>query len=524
MTRMSRRPPSVLAPAARRLRAASSIVALLATLAACGGDGGTGAAPQPLDTVAPGVPQSVTAVAQSASTVQLTWDASTDAGTGVAGYRVYRDGGAAPVATVSDGTTHLDSGLTPATVYSYTVTAFDRASPANESAPSAAATAATLPQPARIALATQRAYANLPAFQSPVLALQAPGDGSTWYVVEQAGRVHAFADDAGVAATRLFVDLSARVRAGGETGLLGMAFHPAYPATPRVYLSYTADVAGQLVSRIVVLESLDGGATLDPASETLLLAVAQPASNHNGGHLAFGPHDGLLHVALGDGGGAGDPWGAFGNGQDLTTVLGKILRLDVDGSTSPSVPYRIPAANPFAANEPCPQGVGVQPCPEVLAYGFRNPWRFSFDRISGELWVADVGQGEREEVDRVLAGGNYGWRCFEGTRTFASDCGPNAGSSLPPVAEYTHASGRSVTGGHVYRGAAFPVLQGRYVFGDFASGRLWHFAADQAPTLLLTAGDGDATGLAIASFAESAAGELYVVDYGGFLHRVVPAD
>lgn len=463
-------------------------------------------------------------MAQSATAVRVTWAASTDSGSGVAGYRIYRDGGAAPVATVSGGTTHVDDGLAPATVYSYTVTAFDRASPANESAPSAAATVTTLPQAGRIALVTQRVHAGLPAFQSPVLALQAPGDGSTWFVVEQAGRVQAFADAADVASTRLFVDLSARVRAGGETGLLGMAFHPDYPANPRAYLSYTAEVAGQLYSRIVVLETRDGGASLDPASETLLLSVAQPATNHNGGHIAFGPHDGLLYIGLGDGGGAGDPWGAFGNGQDLTTLLGKMLRIDVNGATSATVPYRIPAGNPFAAGMPCPQGAGTEPCPEIFATGFRNPWRWSFDRVTHELWVGDVGQSSREEIDRVAAGGNYGWRCFEGTLAFAAVCGPNAGTSLPPVAEYARASGSSVTGGYVYRGQALPALQGRYVFGDFISGRLWHLAADQAPTRQLTADDGDATGLSIASFAENAAGELFVVDYGGALYRVLPAD
>jgi glucose/arabinose dehydrogenase len=252
----------------------------------------------------------------------------------------------------------------------------------------------------------------------------------------------------------------------------------------------------------------------------------QPATNHNGGNLVFGPHDGLLYVGFGDGdgGGAGDPWGTIGNGQDLNTVLGKLLRIDVGGATSPSVPYRIPPGNPHAGNLPCNSGTGSQPCPEIFAFGFRNPWRWSFDRTDHDLWVGDVGQGAREEVDRVVAGGNYGWRCLEGTQTYNPDCGPNAGTSLAPVAEYGRAAGQSITGGYVYRGAAIAGLQGRYVFGDFITGRLWHIAADQAPTRLMTADEGSASGLAIASFAEDTAGELYIVDYGGTLHRLRAAN
>jgi glucose/arabinose dehydrogenase len=303
-----------------------------------------------------------------------------------------------------------------------------------------------------------------------------------------------------------------------------MAFHPSYPTNPRVYFSYTAQVDGSLVSRISAFETRDGGASLDPVSETILLTVAQPAANHNGGHLAFGPHDGLLFAGFGDGGGGGDPWGAIGNGQNLNTVLGKLLRIDVDGVTSPSVPYRIPQGNPHAGNAPCNAGTGSQPCPEIFAFGFRNPWRWSFDRADHDLWVGDVGQGALEEVDRVVAGGNYGWRCLEGTRSYNPDCGPNAGTSLAPVAEYDHAAGQSITGGYVYRGAAIAGLQGRYVFGDFMTGRLWHIAGDQVPTRTMTAGAGTATGLAIASFAEDAAGELYIVDYGGTLHRVRAAN
>ena len=376
------------------------------------------------------------------------------------------------------------------------------------------------PPPDELVLATQRAFPDLPAFEDPVLALQAPDDASTWYVVEQAGRVRAFTNDASVSTVTTFVDLRARVTSGGEAGLLGMAFHPSYPTDPRVYLSYTATVDGGLLSRISAFRTEDGGATLDPQTEQVVLSVAQPASNHNGGHVAFGPNDGFLYVGLGDGGGSGDSSAPIGNGQDLTTVLGKVLRIDIDGATG-GLLYRVPADNPYSANAPCANGSGTQPCPEIFAYGFRNPWRWSFDRSGGDLWVGDVGQGAREEIDRVVAGGNYGWWCFEGTQPFNADCGPNAGVSLPPVIEYDRGAGHAVTGGYVYRGAAIPGLQGRYVFGDFVSGRLWHVPATVAPTLVVTAAQGIDTGLGLVSFAEDVAGELYVFDYGGALHRVV---
>ena len=371
-------------------------------------------------------------------------------------------------------------------------------------------------------LATERAFPNLAAFDAPVLALQAPGDGSTWYVVEQAGRVWAFANDSGVSTRTVFLDIGARVKSGGEAGLLGMAFHPSYPSDPRVFINYTADVGGSLVSRVAQYRTTDGGRTLDPASETILFTVTQPASNHNGGNLAFAD-DGLLYVGFGDGGSSDDPWGAFGNGQNLLTLLGKIVRIDVDG-VSGNVPYRVPAGNPYFGNAPCDHGTSTtqQECPEIYAYGFRNPWRWSFDRANGDLWVGDVGESALEEVDRVRSGGNYGWRCFEGTQTHSTDCGTNAASSLPPLAQYDHSAGIAITGGYVYRGAAVPALFGRYVFGDFGSGRIWHISSSTAPTRTLTAADSAAdTALAVVSFAEAANGELYVLDYGGAMYRVV---
>ena len=516
-----------------------SIAWLALCLAACGGGSGGGDGqqppPPPADTTPPTVPQGVTATPQSTTQILVTWQPSSDAGTGVAGYRVFRDGASTPVATVTS-TGYTDAGLTPATQYSYAVRAFDAATPANVSELSATASAATHTEtpisgldsrpdnstciagdrPSQsVILATERAFPNLPAFASPILMQQAPRDASRWFVVEQGGTVRVFDNLAGVSSVRTFVDITARVVSGGEQGLLGMAFHPNFPTDPRVYLSYTNATDG-LVSRISEFRTRDGGATLDASSEVILLTVAQPATNHNGGNIAFGP-DGFLYIGFGDGGSGGDPWGTIGNGQNLLTTLGKLLRIDIGGATG-AVPYRIPAGNPFAGNPLCNGGTGTIACPEIYAYGLRNPWRWSFDSVSGELWLADVGQNAVEEVDRITAGGNYGWRCFEGTSVYNANCGPNAASSIAPIAQYNHTVGQSVTGGYVYRGTAIPALVGRYVFGDFVTGRIWHIARDTAPTLTVTTGFD--SGLSIASFAQAIDGELYIVHYGGTLYRL----
>jgi len=354
-------------------------------------------------------------------------------------------------------------------------------------------------------------FPQLPGFVSTVLALQAPGDASRWYVVEQSGTVRVFDNDPNVATSSVFVDLTARVDDGpSEAGLLGMAFHPDFASNGFVFLSYTRNL-GTLES--VVARYTVSGSVLDASSEVILLTVAQPFGNHNGGHIAFGP-DGFLYIGLGDGGGAGDP---EENGQDTTTLLGSLLRIDVDQAA----PYAIPPGNPFAGNTECVGGVGLQPCPEIYAWGFRNPWRWSFDRQTGDLWVGDVGQNLWEEVDRVEAGLNYGWDEREGAHCFEppADCST---ASVDPITEYGHDSGDgSITGGHVYRGTAFTALQGFYVFGDFISGRIRSVAATSVqgtlPDLLLDSPHN------ISSFAEGADGEVYVLSYGGRLYRVVPA-
>jgi uncharacterized repeat protein (TIGR03806 family) len=378
-----------------------------------------------------------------------------------------------------------------------------------------------------VSLALQRVFTSLPNFSQPIAMLQEPGSSARWYVVQKTGVVRVFDNTPNVSTTREFINLSGRLLSdpgsqNDERGLLGMAFHPDYPTDPRVYFFYTAnDASLGLVDRVSEFRTQDGGSTAALGSERILFNIDDPESNHNGGNLAFGP-DGMLYIGVGDGGGANDAHGSIGNGQLLTTLLGKMLRIDI-ATSSPTSSYTIPPTNPYAGNARCNvDGRGAANCPEIYAYGFRNPWRWSFDRGSGELWLNDVGQGSLEEVDRVILGGNYGWRCFEGTNPFNAACGPNSASSIAPVAQYGRSLGFSTTGGFVYRGSAIPNLNGRYVFGDFGSGNLWHIARDTAPTLTLTAGSAFDTGLQIASFGQDADGEIYLVHLGGTLHRLVP--
>jgi glucose/arabinose dehydrogenase len=373
------------------------------------------------------------------------------------------------------------------------------------------------PPPASVTVSTEPAFAGL-SFSSPVAMLQAPGDSTRWFVAEQAGRVRVFDNDAMVTAFSTFIDISTRVTFSGETGLLGMAFHPNFPTDPRAYLFYShTDGSAGLVSQLSEFTTSDGGQTLDPASERILLTIDKPEDNHNGGGIAFGPADGFLYLGIGDGGGGNDQHGAFGNAQLLTNLLGKMLRIDIAAGAG-SFNYRIPSDNPFAANPPCGvNGSGTMNCPEIFAWGFRNPWRWSFDRQTGELWVGDVGQNAREEVDRVVLGGNYGWRCFEGTRNTGLACGSPLNLQAP-IVDYGRTVGTTVTGGYVYRGSLYPALAGRYIFGDFGSGRIWNIPNTTAPTLEVTTGLD--TGLNMSTFGEANDGEIYVVSYDGRLFHI----
>jgi uncharacterized repeat protein (TIGR03806 family) len=376
-------------------------------------------------------------------------------------------------------------------------------------------------------IGTQRAFPNLIFRSQPVSMQQVPGDSSRWFVVEKLGFVRVFANDESVAATSDFINIASRVETTcAECGLLGMAFHPDFPATPLVYLSYTGLTRGTGAldgpdSVLSEFTSRDGGLTLDPASERIVLKINKESAHHHGGRIAFGP-DGFLYLGVGDGNSYANDYA-----QNLRTLLGKIIRIDIRGTTGTAL-YRSPADNPFAANTTLcgVNGFGPQNCPEIYAWGFRNPWGWSFDRQTGELWVGDVGESEIEEVNRVRRGGNYGWRCFEGTRDISAGwpsgqaCAART-NLLPPVAEYSHTIGHAVTGGYVYRGTAIPGLVGRFLFGDFSSGLIWDIANDTQPTMTMTGGL--ETGFNISTFAEDNDGELYVVNMYRDLHRITGA-
>jgi glucose/arabinose dehydrogenase len=323
------------------------------------------------------------------------------------------------------------------------------------------------------------------------------GDGTgRLFILEQTGRIRIVRD--GELASSPYLDITDRVgSSANEQGLLGLAFHPNYADNGLFYVNYTDRQGDTVIARFSVSADPDRG---DPASETTVLTIPQPAGNHNGGHLAFGP-DGYLYIGTGDGGGAGDQ---YGNGQNGGTLLGAMLRLDVDAAQ----PYAIPSGNPFIG-DPAVRD-------EIWAIGLRNPWRYSFDRLTGDLYIADVGQNQYEEVNYHAAaapgGRNYGWPIMEARYCFPKDRDCAQTGLVQPVAEYDHAQGCSVTGGYVYRGQAFPALTGIYFYGDYCSGRIWGLAPDRAggwQAVELTQADAR-----LSSFGEDEAGELYLLDMG----------
>lgn len=354
-----------------------------------------------------------------------------------------------------------------------------------------------------------RALSMQPNYSAVTAVVQAPADNSYWYFVEKIGRVRRVRNDGMGAMTSTFVDIAARVNAGpNEAGLLGIAFHPDFARNGFVFLSYTRTNMGRLQSVISRFRSTDMGVTLDPASETIFLTLDQPYDNHNGGQIAFGP-DRMLYIGFGDGGSGGDP---MNNAQNLGNLLGKILRIDVDRAGM-GTPYAVPADNPFVSR------MGARA--EIYAYGLRNPWKFNFDTRTGDLWASDVGQDRFEEVDVIRSGGNYGWKVMEGNNCYSPMMGCNMAGLQLPVLEYPHSDGVSVTGGYVYRGSAIPSLQGRYIFGDFQSQRVWAVQYDAMGRAskqdLFTAPGGMAT------FAQDQNGEVYVVSYNnGLMYRIEP--
>jgi len=334
----------------------------------------------------------------------------------------------------------------------------------------------------------------------PLYVTSAPGDDGRLYVVEQTGRIR-IATPSGVLAAP-FLDLSGRISCCGERGLLGLAFHPGYADNGRFFVNYTNQDGD---TEVVEFERSADPDVASPAQVRLFFTVDQPFPNHNGGMLAFGP-DGYLYVGMGDGGSAGDPQN---NGQSLDTKLGKILRIDVDAYPTP------PPGNVEGGD------------PAVWDWGLRNPWRFSFDRATGDLYIGDVGQNRLEEIDVEPAGQgrrNYGWRIMEGDSCFEPRTGCDQSGLTPPVVSYDRGDGCSVTGGYVYRGQAIPGLVGDYLYGDFCSNRVfsfrWSDGVATPPRELTDDLDPDGLIQGLTSFGEDAVGELYVVSQGGSVFRI----
>ncbi len=340
------------------------------------------------------------------------------------------------------------------------------------------------------------AFPNL-SFSEP-LDLQTANDGSNKiYVAEKKGTIKVFENEAEATSSGTFLDLG-NISATSEQGLLGFAFHPNFSSNGFFYVFYTPVSSIARVSRFTISQTDPDLADSD--SESVIVEIPQPRTNHNGGQLAFGV-DGYLYISVGDGGGAGD---TDGNAQNRTNLLGNILRIDVD-NTQGNLNYSIPPDNPYV-DEPNFRG-------EIYAYGFRNPWRMSFDTQTDKLWTADVGQNKIEEIDVVELGGNYGWNLYEGTDCFSGDC--NDSGLIDPIFEYSQSGGdRSITGGYVYRGTENPSIIGKYIYGDFVSGSIWALDEDGAKNRPLAE-----TGLAITSFGTDADQELYVCAFDGNIYK-----
>ena len=343
----------------------------------------------------------------------------------------------------------------------------------------------------------------------PLFLTAPPGDADRLFIVEKGGRIRIVRNGSLLAAP--FLDLSAKVSGGGEQGLLGLAFHPDYAANGRFVVDYT-DRHGD--TRIAVYRVSSNPDLADPASEQIILTVAQPFSNHNGGMVVFGP-DGKLYIGMGDGGSGGDPQG---NGQNRNALLGKLLRLEVSATGQGSVP----ADNPFVGEQ------GARP--EIWSYGLRNPWRFSFDRQTRDLYLADVGQNAHEEVDVSTAAGqfgrglNFGWNRMEGSSCYSPSSGCDQNGLVLPALDYGHSQGCSITGGYVYRGSAIPAIQGLYFYADYCEGWVRSFRWNGSATAEEREWASLRPGGQVTSFGEDARGELYVLSSNGkvFRFRAVP--
>lgn len=355
-----------------------------------------------------------------------------------------------------------------------------------------------------------RAFPEL-TFRRPIVVTHA-GDGSNRvFVAEQQGVIRVVKNDEAAEESTVFLDMEKKVvyiDKENEEGLLGMAFHPQYKSNGQFFVYYTTTTAPHtsVISRFRV--SKDDPNKADPTYEEELLRIPQPFWNHNGGTIVFGP-DGYLYIALGDGGSANDP---MANGQNLNTLLGKVLRIDVDHQDA-GKKYKVPADNPFVGKKDAQ--------PEIWAYGLRNPWRMSFDQKTGALWLADVGQDLWEEIDLITKGGNYGWKLREAKHKFGPGGSEPRKDLIDPIWEYHHTIGKSITGGHVYRGKAVPALVGKYVYADYVSGKLW--ALDYNAETKKVVANYSLTGnnLPVMSFGEDEMGEIYFTTQFGMLYKFV---
>jgi glucose/arabinose dehydrogenase len=363
------------------------------------------------------------------------------------------------------------------------------------------------PTPTATSIQVERVFPDL-SFEEMTNLVRPDDTSDLMFVTEQGGVIYSFSASSPQQAD-VFLDITDRVNRGGnEEGLLGLAFDPGYQGNGYFYVYYSAESPRRSVLSRFSLDE-ENTDVADPESEVIIMEVAQPYSNHNAGQLAFGPDD-YLYIGLGDGGSAGDPQG---NGQNLTTILGSIVRIDVSGLSGPG-DYEIPADNPFVGTE------GAQP--EIWAYGLRNPWRFSFDSETGLLWAGDVGQSSWEEIDIITKGANYGWNTMEGSHCYSPSTGCNQSGLVLPVVEYDHSQGCSVTGGYVYRGDQIDSLQGYYIYGDYCSGDIWALAYDgsvMTENKLLAE-----SGLSITSFGEDLAGNLYILDRQGGIYTLVETE
>lgn len=355
------------------------------------------------------------------------------------------------------------------------------------------------------------AFPNLPELKNPV-ELTSPMDGTDRiFVVAQKGVIHVFSNKAAVNTASVFLDITKKVKYGGEAGFLGLAFHPDYKTNGYFYINYTRNNPSleTVIARYTVSKSNPNIA--DPNSEEILLTYAQPYDNHNGGKLAFG-NDRLLYIAAGDGGSWGDP---HKNGQNKAALLGKILRIDVNKHAD-GKKYAIPAGNPFKDNK-----AGFRE--EIYAYGMRNPWRFNFDRVTGWLWAGDVGQNQTEEIDIIENGGNYGWNIAEGNQGYKSNKFDRTVLSFP-IWTYNHGiAGSSITGGYVCRDKNLPGLTGKYIYGDYTSGNIWALTSNgkKAVQNELIA---KVTPGSLSSFGEDSNNNLYILNYGdGKIYKLAAA-